>query len=239
MTTKIEALKDPVRALKAQKLQVQQTAGGVPSKLNILVYSAPGGGKTYFAGTFPKPLFVDCQGGIMTVRRKEIAYVQPSSYEELLQCVNQEAVSDYQTWVLDTGTEAARITMESSLELSGRFLPQQQDWGLVIERLRRYLRAAVELPMNVIVTCEERTVRDEDSGKVILGPALPGQLFHEAGALFDCVFHLRNSFNPVTKTKGRWLLTEPDGLYPAKDRTGCFEKLEKPDYETLWTKLRA
>ena len=41
-------------------------------KLKVLVYGESGTGKTLFAGTFPKPLFFDFDGGMLTLRGKDI-----------------------------------------------------------------------------------------------------------------------------------------------------------------------
>jgi hypothetical protein len=193
-----------------------------------------------FAGTFPNPLFIDCLGGMLTVRKKQIAFIQPRDYIELLQATIEENVKEFETVVLDTATEASRIIMEVSLKAANRELPQLQDWMQVIERMRQLLRKLIDLDKHVVVTCEEAIIKDEDTGRIIAGPSLPGKLQHEAGALFDCVFHLRNVFSASVKAKTRVILTEPEGMYQqVKDRTGVLEKLEVPDFQVIWKKLQS
>ncbi len=218
------------------KISFKQTEPGAPKRLTTLVYGTPGAGKTYFCGTFPKPLFIDCNGGLMTVRAKQVHYVAPETYAELLTVLSSD-LSEFETVILDTSTEAARIALESALALSGRQLPQLSDWALAIERLRRLVRQFMDLPQHIVWTAEEKTTRDEDTGRLFAGPSLPGQLSAEIGAFFDCVFHLRSVFNPGSGKRERRLLTEPDGIYYAKDRTGKLEKFEVPDFPTLWAKI--
>jgi len=239
-------IKTPISSVKLpapKPFVFQRMAPGPPKYLTVLVYGPPGSGKTWFAGTFPNTLFIDCQGGLLTVRKKNVAFIRPRSYVELLQATIAENVAEFETIALDTATEAARIVMDSTLTVSGvriRELPQLQDWMQTIERVRQFFRKLLDLDEHVVVTCEEAIIKDEDTGRVIAGPSLPGKLTHEAGALFDCVFHLRNVFNQTTKTKQRVILTEPEGMYQqVKDRTGVLEKLEVPDFQVIWKKLQS
>lgn len=221
-----------------RKLNIQKVLPGPPSRLTVLVYAAPGGGKTWFAGTFPNPLFIDCQGGMLTVRNKGVSSYQPKDYNDLLQCVIYENVSEFSTIVLDTATEAARMIVESTIKASGHDMAQLQDWMQVIERTRQLFRKVLDLPMHVVVTAEEGFNKDEDTGKLTYGPSLPGKLYGEAGALFDCVFHLRSKTDIQSHKITRSLLTQPEGMYPqAKDRTGVLDRLEVPDFNVIWAKV--
>ena len=226
-------------SVKPEKVVFRQTEPGAPKRLTLLVYGTPGSGKTYFCGTFPKPLFIDCNGGLMTVRDKRVTYIEPGTYMDLLTVLHAD-LSSFDTVILDTATEAARLSLESALALSGRQLPQLSDWALAIERLRRLVRQFIDLPnKHVIWTAEEKITRDEDTGRLFAGPALPGQLSGEIGAFFDCVFHIRSVFNPTSGKRERKLLTEPDGIYYAKDRTGKLGKFEAPNFSVLWTKINS
>lgn len=234
-STNVEALKPPTVT---RGLNIQPVLPGPPGRLAVLVYSAPGGGKTWFAGTFLNPLFIDCQGGMLTVRNKGVSAFQPKDYNDLLQCTIWENVNQFNTIVLDTATEAARLVTEFTTKQSNHEIPQLQDWMQVIERMRQLLRKFLDLPMHVVVTAEEGFNKDEDTGKMTYGPSLPGKLFGEAGALFDCVFHIRSKSNPATKKTDRFLLTQPEGMYTQiKDRTGCLDKLEVPDFKVIWEKV--
>jgi len=133
--------------------------------------------------------------------------------------------------------------MKQVLRESQREVAQIQDWGLGIERLRRIivaLTAEEALPDKHIVICaEEKLTKDEQTGQITIGPNTIGQMAQDLPTYFDVVLHLRNAFNPATKTKGRYALTEPDGRYPAKDRFGVLDKLEIPDYKVICDKIIA
>jgi hypothetical protein len=232
--TQITSVKVPPK----KPLAFERTKAGPPKRLTVLVYGPPGSGKTYFAGTFPDPFFLDCMGGMMTVRAKNVAYHQPVDYDDLLQYVVGLGDTEFKTLVLDTATEAARIIMEKAIK-GVREVPQLQDWQQTIERSRQLFRKLLDHEdKHVVVTCEEAIKQDEDTGKILTGPSLPGKLFLEAGALFDCVFHLRSGTKPGTTEKQQMLLTKPEGLYQqVKNRIGNLEKLEVPDFQVIWKKL--
>jgi hypothetical protein len=68
------------------------------------------------------------------------------------------------------------------------------------------------------------------------GPDIPGKLFGRLGALFDCIFHIGVRFNEGSQ--GYYLLTQPDSLHDqAKDCFDALDKLEPPDFTTIWKKV--
>lgn len=236
----IKTLISTVKLPAAIPLKYQVTKPGPPERLTVLCYGPPGSGKTHFAGTFPKPFFIDCQGGIATVRDKQVAYVQPTTYIELLKYITGLVDTDFETLVLDTATEAFRIVMEASTA-GLREIPQMQDWMQTIERGRQLLRKLLSnTKKHIVVVCEEDTKKDEEIGRILVGPAMPGKLFHEAGALFDCVFPLRSGLKPGSPEKIQVVLTKPEGLYQqAKCRYKGLDKTEPNDFEVIWAKLNA
>ena len=72
-------------------------------KIRILIAGFPGIGKTSLGLSAPKPLLIDADRGIDRVQAKNrTAFIQPESYEELLQDLKSD-LSDYETLVFDTG----------------------------------------------------------------------------------------------------------------------------------------
>jgi len=240
ITTPAKSLKGKVSS--RPQMTFSTTQPGVPPRITVLVYGAPGSGKTHFAGTFPKPLFLDMHGGLATVRHKKVAYIRPRTYAEMLEATIPENVKEFKTIVLDQLTEAARLLMKGALRMSGRELPQLQDWQLVIERLRTlcvtYTSEDTLPDKHIVFVAEEVVDKNEETGQILVSPDVPGKFTRRVGTFFDCMFHIRNAYNQQTKTKGRWMLTEPDGMYPAKDRLGGLDKLEVPDFNVLWEKVR-
>jgi len=234
ITTPIDTMKLPP---KRQALHISRTQAGPPKRLTMLVYGSPGSGKTTFAATFPKPLFIDIQGGLMSIRAQEVAYVQPATYDDLIQCVIPDNVSAYETVILDTATHTVQFIMDHVLTVIGKHdLPTLAEWAATVEYTKRLIIALLALPQHILVTAEERTDKDEDTGRILGGPDLPGSLPQRLSALFDCVFHLHLGFNAATSTKGRWLGTQPEGIFFARDRIGGLAAKEPPDFDIIWKK---
>lgn len=81
-----------------------------PNELNVnvrikmLVYGQPGSGKTTMALSAPKPLLIDFDNGINRVDYEFIKdTVQVENYADILNLLNNEDLSDYETLVIDTG----------------------------------------------------------------------------------------------------------------------------------------
>jgi hypothetical protein len=111
-----------------------------------------------------------------------------------------------------------------------------QDWQMVIERMRRFIRQLVDIPRHILFNCHEAILVNEELGRTSVSPSLPGKLSQEAGKHFDCVFHARMAAKAGKKE--RFLLTEPEGLYAqCKDRWGVLEKLEPLDFQILLSKI--
>lgn len=74
------------------------------NKFRVLIAGYPGIGKTTLGLSAPKPLLIDVDFGInrtMASVRKD--YIQPETYEELLQDLVPDNLKEYETIVIDTG----------------------------------------------------------------------------------------------------------------------------------------
>lgn len=218
-------------------LVVQTTEPGPPKTASFLVYGQPGIGKTTFANTFPNPLFIDIRGGITTIRASKRAYIQPQSRQELLGCLILDNVQAYDTIVLDTATEGLQLFVQAACVVGGRDMPTLAEWSMATEWFRRYIKDLLDLPKYIVVTAQERTDKDETTGKMFAGPDFTPRLMQQLPAWFDCVFHMRIHFDTKTGTKSRRLATVPDGLFPARDRLGGLDEYEVPDFGVIWQKI--
>ncbi len=239
-----EAIATPVSTIKKPLmkpgLSVQYTKPGPPSRITALVYGVPGIGKTQFAATFPKPLFIDMRAGLATVRHMKVPFIRPKTYVDIMNCAVPANVQDYHTIVLDHLTEMARFLMEEVLTLSTREEPVLKDWGRLLERLTKItvaFTAEDNLRQHIVFVAEEQADKDEETGKILITPDVPGKFARRISSWFDCVFHMRVATHKTTGTKGRYLLTQPDTLYPAKTRFRELDRLEQPDFNVIWEKI--
>jgi hypothetical protein len=214
----------------------------------ILIYGVPGAGKTYLAGEaasleqMSPVLFIDIEGGTKTIRNLypdvDVVRVQdvidPKTgriktyawkklqdvYEDIRKGVK------YKTIVVDSLTEAQKVSMyyamAESIRTSGRErdpdVPEMRDWGKSGEQVRRFVRAFRDLDCHVIFTALAADVKDQTTGTVVVKPSLPGKLADEIPAYLDEVLYLYCKSNK--EGVERKILTEPNGKYIAKDRSG-------------------
>ncbi len=83
-------------------------------KLKGLIYGEPGIGKTSVALSAPKPLLIDFDNGLRRVAKQyQTDSVQIESYQNLLDILEKEDISNYETIVIDTlGKMVDRIGVE-------------------------------------------------------------------------------------------------------------------------------
>lgn len=73
-------------------------------RIRMLIAGYPGIGKSTLALSAPKPLYIDIDFGIDRIEpRYRKDYIQPTSYNEILEDLTPENTKDYETLVFDTG----------------------------------------------------------------------------------------------------------------------------------------
>lgn len=73
-------------------------------KFSMIVYGAPGVGKTTLAASAPKPILFDLDKGVRRVKAEHRPMTsRVDTYEELLNDLKSEAVKDCDTVIIDTG----------------------------------------------------------------------------------------------------------------------------------------
>ena len=73
-------------------------------KIRILIAGYPGIGKSTLALSAPRPLHIDIDHGIDRIEpRYRADYIQPKTYDEVLEDLVPENLTDYDTLVFDTG----------------------------------------------------------------------------------------------------------------------------------------
>lgn len=78
----------------------------IQGKIKGLIYGQPGMGKTTIALSAPKPLLFDFDNGVHRVNFAHldgVDTVQVTSYQDFLDVINNEDLTPYETFVIDTG----------------------------------------------------------------------------------------------------------------------------------------
>lgn len=101
-------------------------------KIRMLIAGYPGIGKSTLALSAPNPLHIDCDFGIDRVEPKfRKPFIQPGSYEEILNDLKPENLTDFDTLVFDTGGKL--ITLMSQWAIQQDYKYGQRDGSLSLK----------------------------------------------------------------------------------------------------------
>ncbi len=218
--------------------------------LNILIYGNPGVGKTTFASTAPRPLFIDCEGGLLSIAEKEVDFVRITAEGEVYQTLYdiftylKDEKHKYETVVLDHLTELQKLIMDEQLREAVNDNPNReadvaymQDWNINTQRMRKIIRAFRDLPIHTIFIAQLGELKDEQEGAIFFSPALTPRLSTDVMAYTDIIGYL---FTQETGEElKRRLLIQPYGKYKAKDRSGKLGQIiDDPTFSKILKKIK-
>lgn len=205
--------------------------------VKALICGDPGAGKTLISSTFPNPLFASAEGGLMSLAKRNIPYVEIKQSDDLLKvkyALDQDALVRRQTFgfpvdtvVIDTIDEVQRILIRERLTENKKEAMQLGDWGWLGEQMQALIRGFRNLDLNVVMTCHLKESQDSESGRVWFEPGLQGAIGKQISAYVDLALLLRShTTTQVVNDKAekvfvRTLVTRPDTAHSwIKDRSG-------------------
>lgn len=142
-------------------------------KIRMLIAGYPGIGKSTLALSAPNPLHIDVDFGIDRIEpRYRKAYIQPSSYDEILEDLIPENVKDFDTLVFDTGGKL--ISLMSLWAIKKDLKYGQRDGSLSLKgygfvgkefvRLMDY--CFYELQKNIVIVFHATEEKDGDNTRL-------------------------------------------------------------------------
>lgn len=142
--------------------------------LRVLVYGDFGRGKTTLAGTFPRPLVVDTNGGLVSIALQggKPEFFEPTGHEDLeaLYFWIKARADDYDTIVIDTLDNLALQLMgeinEDAVQdkrsqgrkvtLRMQYVPEPGDYYANQQQMFRFLQALRRLGKHIVITSSQR-----------------------------------------------------------------------------------
>ena len=160
-------------------------------KVKALVYGASGAGKTHFAATAPKPVFLSAEAGLLSTMNAggdPVDYAEIRTLEDLQNAYKELASGKhkYETVVIDSISEINEIIKESLSAQNTNNRMQLQDWGTLYTKIRGILRRFRDLDMHVIFIAQETSDKDE-SRVTKWKPMLNGKAADEIAYFMDVV----------------------------------------------------
>jgi hypothetical protein len=150
-------------------------------------------------------------------------------------CATSAQAAQFQTVGLDSISEIGEVVLNNAKR---QVKDPRQAYGEMIEKMETLVRLFRDLPnKNVVISAKMEPMKDELTGVVKYGPAMPGaKLANKLPYFFDEVFRLGIGQTPQGE-KYRFLQTQPDLQFEAKDRSGALSPVETPVLSAVFAKI--
>jgi len=218
------------------------TKGKQTKPQRVVVYGVESVGKTTFASKFPKPLFIDVEGGTSHL---DVDRCGVETGEELLSAIAECAALDYQTIVVDSIDWCERLITEQLLietkKKSIEDFGYGKGWVQVAERMARLLNSLdklTEAGKHVVLVAHSKVQRVEppdlmaayDRYELKMSKQCSPLIKEWADELWFFRFKTKAVQSESGRTKGvggkeRVILTTHSAAYDAKTRSGLDEEL--------------
>jgi hypothetical protein len=198
------------------------------------LFGPSGAGKTTTAASAPKPFVLDSNDGLLSIAGKPgLEHVRGGSVKRMgdLDDVYEKATGThaktdwskrYQTYIYDHWDDIQGLIMD---ELGERALQkddrreidewQQKEYGIMANKLSRYLRKWKRVPAHKILICGEAS--NFETG--VLQPSLIGSMKTKLPYFCDHIAYVR-----IGKKGSRWLHLDPTDEFYAKTRAWWLPK---------------
>jgi len=223
--------------------RVTSTRDHTHASFNLLVYGAPGTGKTWMARTAVEAghrvLLLDADQGTMTLRDTDVDTLPIHRLEDVMAVYDELEAGKhgYDTVFIDNLSELQKLLVDRLKREHGKKFGRQS-WGMVIDQTSMLCRQFRSLPLNLVVLAHSMEIDDED--RVRVRPALHGKkLPHEIGGLFDLVGYAHTARSRNGEVLYRVGFATVGDRHITKDRSGRLEDVEPNDFGLLYRKVFA
>ena len=221
-------------------MRIRRTNDMESMTVNLGVYGPAGGGKTTLIKTLPcdpgEIVIISCEAGLMPLRDEPITSIECASKSDVHDAYQWLCESDESRgikWVaFDSMSEIAEVVLaeEKAKTKDGR-----KAYGETNEIMTKLIRTFRDLPgRNCYYTFKAETSNDDST--LIRGPSMPGNKLGQAVPyFFDFLLAMRShrDLEGETPTVKRWIQCQPDGVWDAKDRSGCLGLYEPPSLSII------
>lgn len=227
---------------------------GANHGVKAMVYGGAGMGKTVLCATMPRPVMLSAESGLLSLQKVNLERIYGANQSwvtydmPVIQIRNVSDLSEAYEWL--TRSHEAKgfdsICMDSASEIAEQVLNNakrqvkdpRQAYGELIEKMETAIRTYRDIRgKHVLITAKMEPSKDELTGIVTYGPAMPGQkLGPKLPYFFDEVFRLGVNKDPQG-VDFRFLQTQPDLQHVAKDRSGMLDPMEAPNMASVLYKI--
>jgi len=210
--------------------------------VKCLVIGRSGVGKTKLCSTAPSPVIISAEKGLLSLQDFNIPVIEVSNHKDFEDAYNfikdDPRAQGFKTVCVDSISDIAESCLAWFKEnpVDGNTHPQAA-YGHMADAIIPLIKKFRDLDnKHVYFTAKLKRMTDQYSGIDTFMPSAPGQIIGPSlPYLFDFMFPMRIG-ETENKVKYRYLQTQPDIQFEAKDRSGRLNDIEKPDLSHIFQK---
>lgn len=216
-----------------------KTTGSLSANgVKLLVYGAAGAGKTSLIPTLPQPIVLSAEGGLLSIQDADVPFIEIASMDELKEAytwlTESKEAQGYQSVALDSISEVAEVVLNHEMRKNkdGRAA-----YGEMNTTMNELIRAFRDISGKHVYMSAKLDKSQDEMGRMLYGPSMPGKsLTQGLPYFFDEVLALRVE-KDAEGLPQRALMSDSDGLWLAKDRSGKLGAWETPDLGAIIKKI--
>jgi phage nucleotide-binding protein len=219
-------------------IQLKRTKEATAQSVKLLVYGQAGAGKTSLIPTLPKPVILSAEGGLLSIADTNLPFLEITSMAELQEAykwlTSSAEAGEFQSVALDSISEIAEVVLNAEKKINK---DPRAAYGAMQEQMADVIRAFRDLPGKHVYMSAKLEKTQDEMGRVLYAPSMPGNKTGQSlPYFFDEVLALRVEKDAEGNTR-RALMTDGDGLWLAKDRSGKLEVWEDADLGEIIKKI--
>jgi phage nucleotide-binding protein len=219
-------------------IQLKRTKEATAQAVKLLVYGQAGAGKTSLIPTLPKPVILSAEGGLLSIADTNLPFIEITSMAELQEAykwlTSSTEAKEFQSVALDSISEIAEVVLNAEKKINK---DPRAAYGAMQEQMADVIRAFRDLPGKHVYMSAKLEKTQDEMGRVLYAPSMPGNKTGQSlPYFFDEVLALRVEKDAEGNTR-RALMTDGDGLWLAKDRSGKLEVWEDADLGDIIRKI--
>lgn len=222
------------------KLSVETHEGDFDAgNVKFLVYGESGVGKTVFASTWPRPVFLDIDKGMSSITLP-VSRIPIQGWQDLQDAFVylRDSDHDFETVVVDSVNELQYLSLENII---GEFpnvrrpydsLASQSDYGKMLSDCERFVRFIKSLSMNVVYIAN--VAPREYEGEVIQPGFVGKKTSRNMARMMDVIGYIMKVENNEPAKTRRMIFDAVNHV--TKDRSDVLPRqIEDPNYDTLFS----
>jgi hypothetical protein len=219
-------------------ISLKRTKEATAQAVKLLVYGQAGAGKTSLIPTLPTPVILSAEGGLLSIADTNLPFIEITSMDDLREAykwlTSSTEAAEFESVALDSISEIAEVVLNAEKKINK---DPRAAYGAMQEQMADIIRGFRDLPGKHVYMSAKLEKTQDEMGRVLYAPSMPGNKTGQSlPYFFDEVLALRVEKDAEGMTR-RALMTDGDGLWLAKDRSGKLDVWEDADLGDIIRKI--